>query len=51
MKGQQLCEKVSDALGLPIKYVVAQRSLVPQLPQNLKGEVFPIDIYMKKPWE
>jgi hypothetical protein len=51
MKGQQLCEKVSDALGLPIKYVVAQKSLVPHLPQGLKGEVFPIDIYMKKPWE
>lgn len=51
MKGQELCEKVSEALELPIKYVVAHKSLVPQLPKDLKGEIFPIDIYMKKPWE
>lgn len=51
MRGQQLSEQVSDALGLPIKYIVVQKELVPNLPQNLKGEVFPIDIYMKKPWE
>lgn len=51
MKGQRLCEQVSEAMGLPIKYIVVQKDLVPQLPQNLKGEVFPIDIYMKKPWE
>jgi len=51
MKGQQLCEQVSDALGLPIKYIVVQKDLVSSLPKNLKGEVFPIDIYMKKPWE
>ncbi|MGB7605277.1 MAG: hypothetical protein WBL93_07340 [Lutisporaceae bacterium] len=51
MKGQQLCEQVSDALGLPIKYIVVQKNLVSSLPKNLKGEVFPIDIYMKKPWE
>lgn len=51
MRGQQLCEQVSDALGLPIKYIVVQKNLVSSLPKNLKGEVFPIDIYMKKPWE
>lgn len=51
MKGQRLCEEVSEALGLPIKYIVVQKELVSQLPQNLKGEIFPIDIYMKKPWE
>jgi hypothetical protein len=51
MRGQRLCEQVSEALELPIKYIVAQRELVSQLPQSLKGEVFPIDIYMKKPWE
>ncbi len=51
MRGQRLCEQVSEALELPIKYIVVQKDLVSQLPQNLKGEVFPIDIYMKKPWE
>ena len=51
MKGQRLCELVSEALGLPIKYIVVQKDLVAGLPQGLKGEIFPIDIYMKKPWE
>lgn len=51
MKGQQLCEQVSDALGLPIKYTVVKKDLLSSLPKNLKGETFPIDIYMKKPWE
>jgi hypothetical protein len=51
MKGQRLCEQVSDALGLPIKYIAVRKDMVPGLPQNLKGEVFPMEIYMKKPWE
>lgn len=51
VKGQRLCEQVSEALGLPIKYIVVHKDLVPDLPKDLKGEIFPIDIYMKKPWE
>ncbi len=34
MKGQALCEKVSDALGLPIKYIVVQKDLVSSLPKR-----------------
>ncbi|MGE5630264.1 MAG: hypothetical protein ACM3TR_04105 [Caulobacteraceae bacterium] len=51
LKGQELCEEVSKALGLPIKYIVAEKKLAGMLPENLQGEIFPIDIYMKKPWE
>jgi hypothetical protein len=51
IKGQRLCEDVSRALGLPIKYVVVEKKFVDMLPKGLQGEVFPIDIYMKKPWE
>ncbi len=51
MKGQKLCENVSVALGLPLKYVVVDKRLVDMLPKGLRGEVLPIDIYMKKPWE
>lgn len=51
LKGQRLCEQVSEALGLPIKYIVVHKDLVSQLPKDLKGEVFPIELYMKKPWE
>jgi hypothetical protein len=51
MKGQKLCEDVSKILGLPIKYVVVEKKFVDALPRGLQGEVLPIDIYMKKPWE
>ena len=51
LKGQELCEQVSKELGLPIKYIVVHKDLVDKLPQGLQGEVFPIDVYMKKPWE
>ena len=51
LKGQKLCEEVSKELNLPIKYVVAHISLMDRLPKNLQGKIFPIRIYMKKPWE
>lgn len=51
MKGQELCLQVSKELGLPIKYVVTHIDLLDKLPNNIQGEIFPIEIYMKKPWE
>lgn len=51
MRGQKLCENVSKILGLPIKYVVVQKKFVDMLPIGLQGEILPIDVYMKKPWE
>ncbi len=51
LKGQSLCEEVSKELNLPIKYVVTHIDLMDKLPKDLQGEIFPINIYMKKPWE
>lgn len=51
LKGQRLVEEVAKTLGLPVKYVVAERKFAAQLPKDIQGEIFPIDIYMKKPWE
>lgn len=51
LRGQALTEKVSEMTGLPIKYIVAERKFVDLLPEGMQGEIFPIDIYMKKPWE
>jgi len=51
MRGQKLCEDVSKVLGLPIKYVVVEKKFVDVLPKGLRGDVLPINIYMKKPWE
>lgn len=51
LKGQELCEEVSRELSLPIKYVVTHISLMDRLPKGLQGKIFPIRIYMRKPWE
>ncbi|NLM42432.1 MAG: ATP-binding protein [Clostridiales bacterium] len=51
IKGQELCLQVSEEMGLPIKYTVVHKSLINYLPDNIYGQILPIDIYMKKPWE
>lgn len=51
IKGQELCLQVSEELGLPLKYTVVHKKLLNDLPENIYGEIFPIDIFMKKPWE
>lgn len=51
MKGQELCLQVSQELGLPLKYTVVHKKLIDDLPKDICGEIFSIDIFMKKPWE
>ena len=50
LKGQVLAEKLSDKLGIPIKYIVALENVAKELPSNLRGEVFPIKLYMRQEW-
>lgn len=48
--GAELARTVSKACGLPILCHVVHHSLLSQLP-DLKEPVFPIRLYMNKPWE
>jgi nitrogenase subunit NifH len=50
LRGQALVEEVSMLCNIPIKYVVCMENLVSQLPKDLKGEVFPIQLYMREAW-
>lgn len=50
LRGQKLVEEVSNATNIPIKYVTCMESLVDQLPKDLKGEIFPIKLYMREDW-
>lgn len=50
LKGQKLVEEVSDITNIPIKYVTCLKSLIPQLPTDLKGDIFPMDLYMRECW-
>lgn len=50
LKGQELVSEVSKICNIPVKYVVCMDNLVPQLPKDLEGEVFPIKLYMREAW-
>lgn len=50
MLGQDLVEKVSKKLNLPIKYISALEGVAKELPKNLDGEIFPIKMYMRPDW-
>lgn len=50
LRGQELAEKVSKATNIPIKYVVALENIAKNLPSNLDGEIFPINLYMRQEW-
>ena len=50
LRGQELALKVQEETGIPIKYISVLKSVVPDLPPNLQGEIFPIDLIMRDEW-
>ncbi|MFA5523622.1 MAG: ATP-binding protein [Tissierellales bacterium] len=50
LSGQKLVEEVSDALNIPLKYVVALEHVAKELPHDIRGEVFPINLLMREDW-
>ncbi len=51
LKGDRIVTELSKKLNIPYAYTLCERSLAPKLHGKVSGEIFPIDIYMKKPWE
>lgn len=51
LKGARLAQALSQRTGLPIVHHAVQRRFAPQAAALLAEPVFPMDIYMKKPWE
>lgn len=50
LKGQELAEKISENLDIPIKYISVIENVAKKLPKNLQGEIFPITLYMREDW-
>ena len=50
LKGQSLVKEVSNLTNIPIKYITCLQSLIPQLPKDIEGEIFPIKLYMREDW-
>lgn len=50
LKGYDLSLKISEKTGVPLRYNVVLKDLASQLPQDLEGEIFPIELYMREEW-
>lgn len=50
IKGDTETEKLSEELNIPHRYTVCTKDLADKVKNKVKGEIFPIDIYMKPPW-
>lgn len=50
LKGQKLAEELSNKVGIPIKYISCIESVASKLPENLQGEIFPMNLYMREDW-
>lgn len=50
LRGQELALQVQEKTGIEIKYISVLESVVPNLPTNLQGEIFPIDLMMRDEW-
>jgi len=48
--GQSVCTNVSEITKLPIKYIVANKTITRQLPKDLEGEILPINISIREAW-
>ena len=50
LKGQELAQRVSEKVDIPIKYISAIESVAKELPKDLQGEIFPMTLYMREEW-
>lgn len=51
LKGARLAGELSQKTGLPIIHHAVARPFASQAAEHLADRVFPMDLYMKKPWE
>ena len=51
LHGQALGEEVEKRTGIPVKYISGKKEILDTLPDKYNDLKFPIDTYMKKPWE
>ena len=50
LRGQKLALAVEEKTGIELKYVSVLKDIVPDLPKDLKGEIFSIDLTMRDEW-
>ncbi|HHY83700.1 MAG TPA: ATP-binding protein [Clostridiales bacterium] len=51
IEGQAIIEQVSKSVNIPIEWTAGVSELLDRLPENIGCKLFPIEIYMKPPWQ
>jgi len=51
LDGDKIINELSNRINIPYKYTVCEENLSDKLSGKVRGEIFPINIFMKKPWE
>lgn len=51
LKGARLARELSEKTGLPVVAHAVERRFVDAVKDELVGDILPMEIYMKKPWE
>lgn len=49
-QGETIVNELSDQLGIPVAFTAVRKDLVEEAKAFVKGQILPIDIYMKPPW-
>lgn len=50
LRGQKLALEVQERTGIKLKYISVLEDIIPSLPKNLEGEIFPIKLFMRDEW-
>ena len=51
IEGQALIEQISNYINIPIAWITGTGQVLDRLPANYGCRLFPIEIYMKPPWQ
>lgn len=50
LRGQILVEEVSKLTKIPVKYIACLEKIASEVTGDVKGEIFPIELYMREIW-
>lgn len=50
LRGQELALKLQEKTGIELKYISVLKNVIPDLPKDLQGEIFSIDLVMRDEW-
>ena len=50
IEGQHIIDRVSKDVDIPITYVIGTKTIIDQLPSDMKGRAFELKLYMQPIW-